>query len=106
VDDVTIPSPQNGWLQDPWTTYSEFCVLGVADTEINRLVKFPNPADSVLYLEAAHPIDRLSVYSLEGKLLMEHHAVSEIDVTTLPTGMYFIQIFSMNSTVTKKFVKQ
>lgn len=74
---------------------------------------YPNPVTSVLHItnqDQSQPISCLAIISLQGRLLFEQNALSantsQVDLATLPQGMYFCKITSSNQTQTIKFLKQ
>lgn len=67
-----------------------------------------NPQSSVIYVTAEMPIHQLSVINLDGNMLytstINGSNEYEIPVGYLSTGIYFIQIQTDNSTITKKII--
>jgi hypothetical protein len=74
----------------------------------NDLNVFPNPVQSTLSIElngvAANSIE---ILSLEGKSIMQlpTHNTSQVDVSILPPGIYFISIKTEKMQVIKRIVK-
>ena len=69
----------------------------------------PNPASERVIIRSSILISRLKVLSLIGKDLYTLHHVgrnSEIHISFLPCGIYFLQIETGGGMVLKKFVKQ
>ena len=97
-------------LQD---LYDNF--LAVEDVELNnKLQLFPNPADNELTLDvdASIALTRLSIYDINGKNLFSQtdfgaqQLQQKIDVSQLPTGVFFLTVESDQGTTSSKFVKQ
>lgn len=57
-----------------------------------KRIFYPNPASSILYLmdELKIEIKQISIYDALGKHVDTSHGSTPIDVSNLPTGMYFI----------------
>jgi hypothetical protein len=79
----------------------------------NRFYAYPNPVTSVLHitnLDQTQPISRLEIVSLQGRLLLEQNSLdtntTQVDIATLPQGMYFCKITSNSKAQTIKFLKQ
>lgn len=75
------------------------------ENDTPQLSVFPNPVASRLTLQGLHEDTLARIFSLDGSLLIETSVTAgcgHIDVTTLPTGMYMLQV---NDT-TIKFIKK
>jgi len=84
-------------------------VLGVNDQSIKDLIIYPNPATSILNISAATPITNVEVVNVLGQVLISEQSVSnisQIDVSKLSTGNYFIKVISENNTNVLQFLKQ
>ncbi len=68
---------------------------------------YPNPAKSTLNVKAAEQVN-VVILSIDGKKLIEQNNAKSIDVSSLVSGMYLIQVYNAdNSALLKadKFVK-
>lgn len=69
----------------------------------------PNPTKDVIYISTKLGIDieKVKVYSVSGKLLLEinNQDVKEVDLKPFPKGLYFLNIVSDKGSVTKKIIK-
>ena len=66
---------------------------------------FPSITEGVLFVETNHiSIDNIVILSSLGHILMQTKE-SQLDVSTLPSGLYFIQIKVGKESVTMKFMK-
>ena len=75
---------------------------------INSFYVYPNPTFSVLNVandDSSQIISHLEIISLEGRVLIEQNS-SQVEVASLPIGMYFCKIISNNKTQTIKFLKE
>ena len=83
-------------------------ILGVNDQSIEGLVIYPNPATNVLNLDAATPISNVEIVNVLGQVLISKSSnatISNIDVSALSTGNYFIKVTSENNTKVLQFLK-
>lgn len=105
--------PLEGWCKDDWSSYSEDCNLGITDLENIHLNLYPNPAKNELYITTKRPEGSLTtkIFNIEGKLLNTHiidfKGQTSIDVSSLKSGIYFLNIEDENrNNEVKKFVKE
>ena len=73
---------------------------------------YPNPAESELVIEGIYnelyKNAKFAIYKLDGAMVIPFNNLDErqtIDISTLPKGMYIIEINSENGKFSKKFVK-
>ncbi|MDD6582749.1 MAG: T9SS type A sorting domain-containing protein [Bacteroidales bacterium] len=85
----------------------------------NGLAIYPNPADGTLTVESASPIRQITVYDLSGRVMMTAggngtasvettHALSlrqDINVSSLPAGIYLLRVVTEKGVETGRFVK-
>jgi len=79
---------------------------GLVEDEIDELFKvFPNPSTGVFYVKS--DFDKMQLFSLDGKLLMENELNSlyeRFDVGYLTNGIYILKGYKGNEVVTEKLV--
>lgn len=80
------------------------------DNSINSITVYPNPSSGIVHINTLNNVDALSlsVYSLEGKLIKKqvlNKQQNTIDISTLESGMYFINLKSDKATKTIKIIK-
>jgi endoglucanase len=70
---------------------------------------YPNPVKERLFIRNADGIEKISVYNLQGKTLLEksvQDANASIDVSQLQPGIYIIRAEGKSTPVTRKIIKQ
>jgi hypothetical protein len=74
---------------------------------------YPNPVKAVLHIskaELGQSIDAISIIALDGRLVLEQKQINtnfpQVDVATLPQGMYLCKITSGSKAQMLKFLKQ
>jgi len=73
----------------------------------NDLIIYPNPVSDQLSINNKLTIYKISITDVSGRLVMTiKENISVINVTNLPSGVYFIKIDTDIGSVTSKFVKQ
>lgn len=65
--------------------------LSISDNTRSKIVVYPNPVTDELFIESDIEIEKVRVYSLQGKLILET-ASSNINFSSLHTGLYFVEI--------------
>lgn len=77
----------------------------IEDTEVFNI--WPNPSTDYLNLSDADMIKSISIFNSQGIKLLYFSQVTnqKIDISILPEGLYWIQIFSDGKIITKQFFK-
>jgi hypothetical protein len=78
--------------------------LGVAQQQSASLSLYPNPVSGVLHVSGIEN-GKAEIYSVTGALVKTADA-SDISVSELQSGLYFIRVTSNGMTHTSKFIKQ
>ena len=80
--------------------------LSTADFELTKAAVYPNPTSTVLDIAPDLGIKKVEVINLLGQVVLQSNTSgTHIDVSTLPKGVYLINLFSDHSTHTARFVK-
>jgi hypothetical protein len=101
---------ENRGNYDLWIVKLYPNTVSVQEHDTLEINIYPNPAKNTLYTKTKNQIvDKYSIYSISGVLIQEHdmNTVSPtIDVKSLTSGMYFIQLQSGKEIASRKFVKE
>ncbi len=84
-------------------------VLGINEQSIEGLSIYPNPTKNTLNIIAKTPITNIELYNVLGQVLISEKStsnISQINVSALRTGNYFVKITSENNTEVVRFLKQ
>jgi hypothetical protein len=75
--------------------------------QVANVSLYPNPVNNTLNISAKEKVNAV-ILSIDGKKLIEQKDAKNIDVSSLISGMYLIQVYSENNTLLKtdKFVKK
>lgn len=82
--------------------------LGVNDITIDGLVAYPNPITNILNVEATQVIDTIEVLNVLGQKLYTEQVgrnVSQIDLSSLQTGNYFVRVTAQNNSDVIQVIK-
>ena len=66
---------------------------------------YPNPASGILHLDYSFPINEISIYGLAGNLILTSKNKTEVDVSSLEPGMYYLLLRSNSGIQSQKFIK-
>jgi hypothetical protein len=80
--------------------------VGVEEILITENISyFPNPTNSMLFIESNEAPVKVSIYNVLGKEVLSTKNSKEIDVSALPSGVYIIRISDGVHQTNKKFIK-
>lgn len=90
-----------------------FCTEGtIVATEnpqgINQVNFFPNPARDIFYIRTEHKIDDIKVVNVNGQdvaIKVSGNGGSELDISSLSAGIYYVFIRTGDQVTNSKFVK-
>ena len=85
-------------------------VLGTNENFVKNqnVLIYPNPVDDIVIIKNGNQEDySLEIVGVTGNLMYKSaiQNVQEIDVSTFPKGIYFIQLSNSNQVITKKMIK-
>jgi len=93
--------------------YYYHTVLGIYEftSNFNTLKIYPNPAKDNITLELSEAIkeSNLAIIDIDGQQLITRQITSpktQLDISALPNGVYFVRLTSEKSVLTGKFIKQ
>jgi len=67
--------------------------VGIDESSIeSKVTFFPNPATTQVQIQTNNTIKTVKIYNLNGQLLLSENNTKTIDVSSLPKGLYFIEI--------------
>ncbi len=84
-------------------------ILGTEDQIIEGLIAYPNPANNVLNVEAKSTISSIEIMNILGQTILSKTSTSnktQVDISTLSTGSYFVRVTSENSSSVLQILKQ
>ncbi len=93
--------------------YSDQIVSVEGQSKTDELSLYPNPAKNILNISANFSFNNslIRVYSIEGKLLIKENtgytelSDQKIDVNSLPTGIYILEILNNEKIISEIFIK-
>ncbi len=93
--------------------YVSTSATGIKENDYSGFYIFPNPANNKLIVEMQNVSSTQknfsSIYNIQGQLLLQNELQqikSEVNISCLEKGLYFIKIESAENTIIKKFIKK
>ena len=77
---------------------------GLEDAEFAELSVYPNPTRGKVTFNQA--IEKIEVIDLSGKTLQTYENANEINIETLPAGVYHLRMTIEDKTMTRKIIKE
>ena len=105
IDFFSIDANNEYWVDD--VLYLDE-ILGTDDFSAENFSVYPNPVQDVLNINTTSVVDTINVYDVLGKLVLQSQpdAVSpSIDMSTLASGAYLVQVTIDNTSKTVKIIK-
>nr|NQU91135.1 carboxypeptidase regulatory-like domain-containing protein [Bacteroidota bacterium] len=68
---------------------------------------FPNPANNKVMISASEEITKIQLINYSGQLVLDQQIIgtnTELNLSELGSGIYFIKVFSQNNVITRKLV--
>lgn len=85
----------------PALNVTSFTASGVANVSANADIKlYPNPTTSIVHIDASMPVNA-KISSLDGKLLIQAHHATSVDLSQLANGIYMISLYDDNDLLIK-----
>ena len=90
-----------------FAVFQDSKILGINDKALSKVSIFPNPTTDLLFIDSQQTIvDAITIYNLNGKIVIQAQLIDRtLDVSTIPVGMYFMEITTENGRTVQKFIK-
>ena len=93
------------------TIDSLFSPVGIMENAPITANLYPNPAHNTLTVESTSPIREINVYDMTGHAVAVETMYTSslqqvVNITSLPTGIYLLNVVTENGAKTAKFVKE
>jgi PKD repeat protein len=110
---LTIRQKTDNFATDPGFELFWSCTVGIAENEkyADNIIIYPNPASELIKIKSKTgqelDIEALNLYNSVGQLVYQQYvrnnnSLAEIDISSLPKGLYFLNISSNKGVITKK----
>ncbi len=88
------------------TTSYSFSTLGMEENVLTDLQVsvYPNPASEYITISSTLELTKVEMFDLTGKRVLDTLEMAQLKINHLPTGLYFMKIFAVDGTLTKKIM--
>lgn len=88
------------------TAAQEEPVAGIEDITATKFVAYPNPVKSVLNISATSAIQKVEVVNIAGQSIKAFNgANTQIDLSDINAGIYFVKVYTENGSSVQKIIK-
>ena len=107
---VVIPDFDGSRFQDHVTYFDHISfgnqTAGLDKFTLNSVKMYPNPANGfVIFSSASNAVLEVAIYDMLGKRVLHYPRVqSQINISSLQPGMYFVNMMQGTNVTTKKLV--
>ncbi|MBL4662263.1 MAG: T9SS type A sorting domain-containing protein [Flavobacteriaceae bacterium] len=103
-----VVPPYDDWIIENNPIITDDCNLGIEDAAIGSINIYPNPVTDILTIDVSNSsITALYVYDSLGKLVLQKgRGFYQLDVSSLPTGLFFLQLETDRGVFTHKIIKE
>ena len=100
--------PYFGWFIQADFFYSIYCTLSVSDNSIVDINVYPNPTSGYLNISVTEDLElkEVVVYNTLGQKVSQTKGTAQINVSHIPSGIYYLSISTDQRTVTKTMVRR
>jgi len=92
-----------------WSATVSCAVLAVDNVNASKFSYYPNPTTGILNISASGKIDNVDVYNVVGQKVLSfapNADRSEINMSALPKGLYFVKALVSGQVITNKVIKK
>lgn len=92
------------------STFRTLQTIGIDDPDISRMVNlYPNPVHKFLIVKSDIVFDNIEIFDFLGKLMSSNQETGneiKLDISSYPSGIYFIRLNTDQGFIVKKIIKE
>lgn len=101
-----VVDPLN-WIVNKINSVGKDTTLSIEEIATNESLIYPNPTEKIMYVNGKIQVKQIRILDINGKFIFETYQGNSIEVNSLPSGFYFIEITDKNGmTHFQKFIKK
>lgn len=81
-------------------------VAGVTDNSWSKLTIFPNPTNGILHINVEEPVTQIKVFDMLNQIVLHTAGSQSIGTFNLCSGVYRIEVATINGIYTSRFLKE
>ena len=101
-DPLTNPD----WYKDDLANWSDNCSPSSIEETQNDFLIYPNPTEGELNIQINSTIFLIEIFSMTGEKINSYQGKSDLDVSLLDNGVYFLNLYTDKGTITQKIIKK
>lgn len=114
-NDITFDGAGNLYISDPGNNRIRIicntnCLAGIGENNIeDKVIIYPNPVSNILHIESEYyfePGTEIQITNTLGQVVYKTLFKNEVDLTNLPSGLYFLRVSSKEKNYISKFIKE
>lgn len=78
------------------------CSLNTPSFEKNKISIYPNPVADILYFDTTGSVDKIMIFDMSGRTVLEENYLNSVSVSHLQRGTYILKIFTDRGVHTEK----
>jgi len=98
-------STDNELYLDDFGYQNSFIILDTEDFSKINFIIYPNPTQSILNIDTQETIKSSRIYNILGIIVKETVGLNSIDISSLTSGIYFIEVSTKTGRSIQKFIK-
>lgn len=104
---VTLTAIKCG-VEHAYTRTVSVTSLSVLEATIDTIEIYPNPVKNEIHIKSeTNPVINIEIFDINGKLVLtKKNNLDTIIVNKLPSGVYFIKLYTQNNNTSWKFIKE
>ncbi|SFZ95036.1 Por secretion system C-terminal sorting domain-containing protein [Flaviramulus basaltis] len=81
-------------------------VLSTKSFESAKISMYPNPAHTEISIASKNKIESVAIYNVTGQKVLSSNKAENLNISSLKSGMYFINAITDGISATSKFIKK